>query len=171
MLTDPAEPHRAELDTTEQLTLFACLAHPELSEPPHLDGPPASGTTRRVPTRQVSRQGDLRFAFCGRGSTTEYQDPESARGWQYESARDLIADAGPVEHESFDIGCSRPLAWADRPFEAIVVGESERAFCAGQLPAMLALFIDHEIKICHPESANYLTRVTFTLPPLTPNPV
>jgi recombinase-like zinc beta ribbon protein len=72
-------------------------------------------------------------------------------GWQRDSALDLIGSVGRIVVEYFDVGCSRRLAWTDRPqarrllealarpdreFDAIVVGEAERAFCAGQLPAM-----------------------------------
>jgi hypothetical protein len=93
------------------------------------------------------RSAGLRFAFYGRVSTAEYQDPESSMGWQRDSALDLIGSVGRILVEYFDVGCSRRLAWMDRPqarrllealaqparkFDAIVVGEAERAFCAGQ---------------------------------------
>jgi site-specific DNA recombinase len=108
----------------------------------------------------------LRFAFYGRVSTAEYQDPESSMGWQRDSALDLIGSVGRIVVEYFDVGCSRRLAWTDRPqahrllealaqsdreFDAIVVGEAERAFCAGQLPAMTSTFVDHDVQVWLPE--------------------
>ena len=108
----------------------------------------------------------LRFAFYGRVSTAEYQDPESSMGWQRDSALDLIGSVGQIVVEYFDVGCSRRLAWMDRPqarrlleaiarpdreFDAIVVGEAERALCAGQLPAMTSTFVDHGVQVWLPE--------------------
>jgi site-specific DNA recombinase len=129
----------------------------------------AAWATLRGPST-ASRPGPgtagLRFAFYGRVSTTEYQDEESSLGWQRESALDLIGPAGRIVVEFFDVGCSRRLAWSDRPqarrllqalpesdrgFDAIVVGESERAFCAGQLPAMVPMFAASGVQIWLPE--------------------
>lgn len=108
----------------------------------------------------------MRFAFYGRVSTAEYQDPESSMGWQRDSALDLIGSVGQIVVEYFDIGCSRRLPWTDRPqarrlleaiarpdreFDAIVVGEAERAFCAGQLPAMTSTFVQHGVQVWLPE--------------------
>jgi DNA invertase Pin-like site-specific DNA recombinase len=113
----------------------------------------------------IRRQG-LRFAFYGRVSTAEYQDPESSMGWQRDSALDLIGSVGRIVVEYFDVGYSRRLAWSDRPeasrllealarsdreFDAIVVGEAERAFCAGQFPAMASTFVDHGVQVWLPE--------------------
>jgi hypothetical protein len=85
----------------------------------------------------------LRFAFYGRTSTVGYQDGVLSRRWQVESARDLIAGRGVIVAEYFDVGCSRRLAWLHRPqaaallgalsnahrgFDAVVIGEYERAF-------------------------------------------
>jgi site-specific DNA recombinase len=86
----------------------------------------------------------LRFAFYGRTSTADYQDRFSSHGWQREVADELIADHGTLLAEFFDVGCPRRLPWSRRPqastllaalpggeaarFDAIVVGEYERAF-------------------------------------------
>jgi site-specific DNA recombinase len=108
----------------------------------------------------------LRFAFYGRVSTAEFQDPESSMGWQRDSALDLIGSVGRIVVEYFDVGCSRRLAWSDRPearrllealarpdreFDAIVVGEAERAFCAGQFPVMASTFVEHGVQVWLPE--------------------
>ncbi len=90
----------------------------------------------------------------------------SSKGWQFESALDLIGSAGRIVVEYFDVGCSRRLAWSDRPqarrlldalsgvdrpFDSIVIGEAERAFCAGQLPAMAGMFAEQGVQIWLPE--------------------
>ena len=91
-------------------------------------------------------QGRLRFAFYGRISTTGYQDPASSRQWQHDNATRLTAGHGSIVTEYFDTGYSRSLPWHQRPsaaallsdgaqpdrgFDAVVIGEYERAF-AGQ---------------------------------------
>ena len=78
------------------------------------------------------------FAFYGRVSTEDQQDPESSKGWQLSRARALIEPhGGQIVAEYFDIGQSRSLPWKRRPqasqllhaiadparaFDAIVVG-------------------------------------------------
>lgn len=106
-----------------------------------------------VDVRRMRRGGDAvaggpRFAFYGRMSTTEFQDEASSRGWQREAALELIDGYGAIVLEYFDAGCSRRLPWwarpqasrlleaaadPDRGFDAVVVGEYERAFGFGQL--------------------------------------
>ena len=47
----------------------------------------------------------MRFAFYGRVSTEDQQDPESSRNWQLARARQLIEPAGgEIVAEFFDIG-------------------------------------------------------------------
>jgi site-specific DNA recombinase len=90
----------------------------------------------------ASRRGGLRFAFYGRVSTEEHQDPVTSRARQFAQAEMLVAGHGRIVGEYFDVGQSRVLPWARRPqaaallaamadpdrdFEAIVVGEYERA--------------------------------------------
>jgi len=85
----------------------------------------------------------LRFAFYGRTSTAEFQDPVTSRAWQREMAESVIVGHGVIVGEFFDVGCSRRVPWARRPraaalleavqgvgcsFDAVVVGEFERAF-------------------------------------------
>ena len=88
-------------------------------------------------------RGGLRFAFYGRVSTEDYQDPVTSRARQRDLADALIAGHGRIVAGFFDVGQSRVLPWARRPqaaalvaamadpdraFDAIVVGEYERAF-------------------------------------------
>lgn len=99
---------------------------------------------RRRP-RQVDVEpcGGLRFAFYGRFSTFGFQDPHTSRGWQRAVADELIEGFGRITVEFFDEGRSRRWAWPDRAaasallaaaerpdreFDAVVVGEYERAF-------------------------------------------
>jgi hypothetical protein len=101
------------------------------------------------PARQRARgrrprpsHGRLRFAFYGRISTTGYQDPASSRQWQHDNVTRLILGHGTIIAEYFDTGYSRSLPWHQRPgaaallrdaarpdrgFEAVVIGEYERA--------------------------------------------
>jgi hypothetical protein len=91
--------------------------------------------------------GGLRFAFYGRVSTKEFQDRTSSCYWQREVANDLVAGRGSIVSEFFDVGLSRRHGWESRPqaaalltaltdpdpvFDAVVVGEYERAFYGNQ---------------------------------------
>ena len=88
----------------------------------------------------------LRFVFYGRIPTSGYQDLQASRAWQLEIAERLVDGHGRIVDSFFDEGCSRTRAWHKRPaaarlsasladpqrgFDAIVVGEYERAFCGG----------------------------------------
>ena len=56
-----------------------------------------------------------RFAFYGRVSTEDQQDPESSRAWQLARSRALIEpQGGRIVVEYFDIGVSRSLPWQRR---------------------------------------------------------
>ena len=104
---------------------------------------------RRRPRHAVSENDfpGLRFAFYGRMSTEDYQDRESSSHWQREAAEETIADRGVIVAEYFDTGSTRAIPWAQRPqatallraaaepdrrFDAIVIGEYERAFYGDQ---------------------------------------
>ena len=81
-------------------------------------------------------RGALRFAFYGRVSTEDYQDPVTSRARQRDQAGALVAGYGRIVAEYFDAGRAgccrgrRPQAAAlvaamadpDRGFDAIVVG-------------------------------------------------
>lgn len=113
------------------------------------------------------RRGVMRFAFYGRVSTEDWQDPETSRTRQRGQAAGLIAGHGRIVAEFFDAGESRVLPWARRPqaarllaamadpdrgFDAIVVGEYERAFYGGQYAAMAPLFEHYGVQPWTPES-------------------
>lgn len=101
----------------------------------------------------------MRFAFYGRVSTEDQQDPESSRAWQLAKAEGLAeAAGGAIVVEYFDIGHSRSLPWRRRPeatrllldvadparaFDAIVVGEASRAFGDGTDQATTLRVLEH----------------------------
>jgi DNA invertase Pin-like site-specific DNA recombinase len=109
----------------------------------------------------------LRFAFYGRVSTEDHQDPVTSRARQRDQAAALVAGFGRIVAEFFDVGQSRVLPWArrpqaavllaaladpERPFDAIVVGEYERAFCGSQYALMVPLFEHYGVQLWMPEA-------------------
>jgi site-specific DNA recombinase len=109
----------------------------------------------------------LRFAFYGRVSTEDWQDPESSRARQREQADALVRGHGQVVAEFFDEGQSRAVAWGRRPqaaalvaqladpcrgWDAIVVGEYERAFYGSQYALMAPLFGHYGVQLWMPEA-------------------
>jgi hypothetical protein len=65
---------------------------------------------------QFNNPATTKFAFYGRVSTEDNQDPESSRQWQLSLATSLIAPrGGEIVACFFDIGQSRSLPWARRP--------------------------------------------------------
>ena len=114
----------------------------------------------------VRGRGCLRFAFYGRVSTEDWQDPESSRARQLAQAVMLVAGRGVIVAEFFDTGHSRTLAWPRRPqaaavvaaladpdrgWDAIVIGEYERAFYGSQYASMAPLFEHYGISLWMPE--------------------
>jgi len=110
--------------------------------------------------------GGLRFAFYGRVSTEDWQDPVTSRARQRDQAVALVAGHGRIVAEFFDTGYSRTLPWARRPqaaalvaalaapdrgWDAIVIGEYERAFCDSQYASMAPLFEHYGIQLWTPE--------------------
>ena len=92
---------------------------------------------------EMRGRGCLRFMFYGRVSTEDWQDPVTSRARQLAQAVMLVAGRGVIVAEFFDTGQSRTLPWTRRPqaaalvaaladpdrgWDAIVVGEYERAF-------------------------------------------
>ena len=71
----------------------------------------------------VPGHGCLRFAFYGRVSTEDWQDPVTSRARQLQQAMMLIAGRGVIVAEFFDTGQSRALAWARRPQAAALVAQ------------------------------------------------
>jgi len=109
-------------------------------EQPITTGTPASGLRHRRCRGVDVVDPWSRFAFYGRMSTEEYQDRETSSRWQRQVAEETIAGRGVIVAEYFDV-CSRRLPWCERPaatallkatadrlFDAVVVGEYERAF-------------------------------------------
>ena len=56
-------------------------------------------------------RGGLRFAFYGRVSTEDWQDPVTSRARQREQAGALVRGHGMIVAEFFDAGQSRTVAW------------------------------------------------------------
>src|SRR2546423_3022811 len=111
-------------------------------------------------------RGRLRFAFYGRVSTEDWQDPVTSRARQLQQAVMLVAGQGTIVAEFFDYGQSRTLAWPRRPqaaalmaaladpdrgWDAVVIGEYERAFYGGQYASMAPLFEHYGGQLWAPE--------------------
>jgi site-specific DNA recombinase len=127
-----------------------------------------NGQFGRVPSsRRRPVEPGLRFALYGRISTKEFQDQKSSLSWQREAALELITDRGAIVAEFFDVGCSRRRSWyarpqaaallaalnhPDRAFDAIVVGEYERAFAGDQLLSLVPLLDSHGVRLWLPET-------------------
>src|SRR6266700_8192828 len=107
-------------------------------------------------------QGGLRFVFYGRVSTEDWQDPVTSRARQRERAEALVRGRGVIVAEFFDAGQSRTVAWGRRPeaaalialladpgrgWDAIVIGEYERAFYGSQYAAMAPLFEHYGVQL------------------------
>lgn len=108
-----------------------------------------------------------RFAFYGRVSTEDQQDPQSSRNWQLARSRQVIEPAGgEIVEEFFDIGQSRSLPWKRRPeaarlldtfrnprrgFDAVVIGEPQRAFYGNQFGLTFPVFVHYGIGLWVPE--------------------
>lgn len=108
-----------------------------------------------------------RFAFYGRVSTEDQQDPTSSKGWQMSRSTALIEPhGGQVVAEFFDIGQSRSLPWKRRPeaasllesfkdpnrgFDAVCIGEPARAFYGNQFGLTFPVFVHYGIELWVPE--------------------
>ncbi len=108
-----------------------------------------------------------RFASWERVSTEDRQDPESSRAWQYARGKALIEPhGGVIVAEFFDIDKSRSippqrrpeaskllaaLADPNRGFDAVVVGEPQRAFYGNQFGNTFPLFTHYGVPLWVPE--------------------
>ena len=108
-----------------------------------------------------------RFAFYGRVSTEDQQDPAASRQWQLRRATQLIEPAGgTVVEEFFDLALSRSLPWKRRPaalalmdsfknprrgFDAVVIGEPQRAFYGNQFGLTFPVFVHYGVALWVPE--------------------
>lgn len=109
----------------------------------------------------------LRFAFYGRVSTEDAQDPEASRSWQRRRALDLITShGGIIAADYFDVGQSRSLPWKRRPeasrlladvasggrgFDAVVIGEPARAFYGPQFALTFPVLTHYGVGLWVPE--------------------
>ncbi|MEO5839434.1 MAG: recombinase family protein [Acidimicrobiales bacterium] len=107
------------------------------------------------------------FAFYGRVSTEDQQDPTSSRNWQLARSRQVIESIdGTIVEEFFDIGQSRSLPWKRRPeasrlldafrdedrgFDGVVIGEPQRAFYGNQFGLTFPVFVHYDIELWVPE--------------------
>ncbi len=110
---------------------------------------------------------EMRFAFYGRVSTEDQQDPRASRNWQDTRASQLVeAVGGEIVDEYFDIGQSRSLPWARRPeasrllkqlaspartFDGVVIGEPQRAFYGNQFGLTFPIFVHYDVQLWVPE--------------------
>jgi site-specific DNA recombinase len=107
-----------------------------------------------------------RFAFYGRVSTEDQQDPEASRNWQLTRARALVERHGEIVAEFFDIGESRSVPWKRRPqgcgllstvkdpgrgFDAVVIGEPQRAFYGNQYGLTFPVLAHYGVELWVPE--------------------
>ena len=108
-----------------------------------------------------------RFAFYGRVSTEDQQDPQSSRNWQLARSQQVIGPAGgEIVEEFFDIGQSRSLPWKRRPeanrlletfrnpqrgFTGVVIGEPQRAFYGNQFGLTFPVLVHYGIELWVPE--------------------
>ena len=74
-------------------------------------------------TAAAPAPGRQRFAFYGRVSTEDWQDPVMSQARQREQAEALIRGHGQIVAEFFDVGLTRKLAWACRPQSAALVAQ------------------------------------------------
>ncbi|WP_347177121.1 recombinase family protein [Parafrankia sp. EAN1pec] len=108
----------------------------------------------------------IRFAFYGRVSTEDQQEPESSRAWQLTRAHALIDPHGEIVTEYFDIGHTRAIPWKRRPqaalllaalrdhdrgFDAVVIGEPHRAFYGNQYSLVHPVFEHYRVILWVPE--------------------
>jgi site-specific DNA recombinase len=112
-------------------------------------------------------RGGLRFVFYGRVSTEDWQDPVTSRARQREQAEGLVRGHGVIVAEFSGAVQSRMVAWGRRPeaaalvalladpgrgWDAIVIGEYERAFYGSQYAAMAPLFEHCGVQLWMPEA-------------------
>ena len=105
------------------------------------------------------------FAFCGRCSTEDHQDPETSYRWQRSNAEKFVAE-GAIVATYFDIGQSRFVPWHHRHqaaqllkelknpargWSAIVVGEGTRFLFGNQFSLVAPRIQAHGIEVWVPE--------------------
>ncbi len=113
----------------------------------------------------VGPVGDRRFAFYGRCSTEDNQDPETSFRWQRGNAEKFV-DGASIVADYFDIGQSRSVPWdrreqasrllADlknpaRGWSAIVVGEGTRCWFGNQFSLVAPRIQAYGVEVWVPE--------------------
>ncbi|WP_435592795.1 recombinase family protein [Nocardia sp. bgisy118] len=108
---------------------------------------------------------DQRFAFYGRCSTEDNQDPETSYRWQRGNAEKFVADGSIIE-DYFDVGQSRSVPWHRREeaarllsdlkshtrgWSAIVVGEGTRCWFGNQFSLVAPRIQAHGVEVWVPE--------------------
>src|SRR5262245_320984 len=109
----------------------------------------------------------FRAALYARVSTEDRQAPEDSIAWQRSGAAALIeTHGGEIVAEYLDVGVSRSLPWSRRPeavrllsdcarrdrcFDAVVIGEPQRAFAGAQFALTFPLLVHHGIELWVPE--------------------
>ncbi len=109
----------------------------------------------------------FRAALYARVSTEDRQAPEDSIAWQRSVAAALIeTSGGRIVVEYLDVGVSRSLPWSRRPeaarllsdcgrpdrgFDAVVIGEPQRAFSGAQFALTFPLFVHHGVELWVPE--------------------
>ncbi|MGW4743039.1 recombinase family protein, partial [Nocardia xishanensis] len=136
----------------------------EGSKPNLVHGGRARRTSRARP-ETVEPSTDRRFAFYGRCSTEDNQDPETSYRWQRGNAEKFVADGAIVE-DYFDVGQSRSVSWHRREeaarlvsdlkshtrgWSAIVVGEGTRCWFGNQFSLVAPRIQAHGVEVWVPE--------------------
>ncbi|MEU2032617.1 recombinase family protein [Nocardia amamiensis] len=113
----------------------------------------------------VESGADQWFAFYGRCSTEDNQDPETSYRWQRGNAEKFVSEAS-IAANYFDIGQSRSVPWhrraeaarllADlknpaRGWTAIVVGEGTRCWFGNQFSLVAPRLQAHGVEVWVPE--------------------
>jgi DNA invertase Pin-like site-specific DNA recombinase len=148
--------HPPEVTVPVAAALLPLLRHLAVGAP-HLDHP--------APERFDQHM--IRFAFAGRCSTEDLQDPEASRNWQLTRAKALVEPTGgEIVAEYFDIGHSRSLPWQRRPranqllqalrnpqrgCNAVVIGEPQRTFYGNQFGNTFPVFVHFRVPLWVPE--------------------
>ena len=107
------------------------------------------------------------FAFYGRCSTEDQQDPRTSRSWQMRNACRFVEPlGGQVLEEYFDIGQSRSVPWHRRPeasrllntlkapsrkWTAVVVGEGTRCWFGNQFSLTAPRMAAYNVELWVPE--------------------
>ena len=108
----------------------------------------------------------MKFAFYGRVSTEDQQDPTSSKQWQLVRAESCLPKGAKIVREYFDVGQSRSLPWKRRPeasrlladlkdpgrgWSTVVIGEPSRAFSGIEFGLIFPLLTDRDIELWCPE--------------------